>query len=585
MNEQLLLELLRQDAFVMEVASYKNPWLPENEETITEVYKSFAGEMGGLFGADFFAALIINEVPSLKRGVALSSMGTTVSRICLEQASPTIEWLWEEAQGGPSQGSDSNIRQWLQNTGKSADFFFVPYIVQELSLVGFPPKVESARSYYQSMLKGERGKFLYTEPELVSTSRGSFPFPKNGYYNAAWLIGITGLTAKRAFDLIHNIEAFSILFHMSWGYPELLREKASAAAREAEDKAKQDERDSQLAHLQKASRLAMNLATDVYSAYSKSVQLQDMLVPRVKGLFNKYRNAADYIPIDEAKDGGEPYHENENWSFRHGWTEDAINSNPEAFKAQVSCILLKFFGFGLGPQNLQWPSNSPLPWIVLAEYRIQIADRFGSSFSSTVAKITGIDGTIAWDRNDVRSFNFLKGCFHYPFKDVRLKKHTGDLVKPSPLTGPLLLLWASEHRGMESIDADSRELLSRSNTTKGEGWPSRDFLSALHGIYGYARDESSVCSLQVTSAIVPETRLLAIKVEFAGCSRDFIEQFQRTSDAVAAAPESAILVPLNELDDRSGSLSGYINILYSHKGVKPELDGESTLIIHFEVKV
>jgi hypothetical protein len=584
MNEQLLLDLLKQDAFVMEVASYKDPWLPENDEVITEVYKSFANDMAELLGADFFAAMVIDELPLLGRGMALLSVGTSVSCISLEGRSPTIEWLWDEAQAGATQDSPSQIRQWRQNAGQSADFFFVPYIVQPLSLIGFPPTVESARTFYQSMTKGDRNKFLYTEPELVSTCQSSFPFPRNGYYKAAWLIGITGFTPKKAFQLIHNIEAFSILFHMSWGYPELLREKAKAA----EEKAKQDEREKLLSHLQRASKLAMSLATDVYTAYSVSVQLQDMLFPRVKGLFNKYRNAADYIPIDETKDGGEPYHENDNWKFRHGWTEDLITSNPEAFRAQVSCILLKFFAYrGIGPHNLPWPNDLELPWVLLAKYSSQIIDRFGSSFALTVDKITKADESTDWERNDVKSFNFLKGCFHYPFKDLRHQKRTGDFVTPSPLTGPLLLLWASEHGGMESIGMDSRDFLSRSYPTKGDGWPSKYFLSALHGLYEYAKDDSNLCTLKVTSNVVPETRQLAVKVALSSCGKDFIKGLKRICDAVAATYASDLTPypPLNELDNRLGSLPGYIDIVYSHKGAKPEFEGDSTLIIQFEVKM
>jgi len=585
MNEQLLLELLKQDAFVMEVASYKDPWLPKSDEVITEVYRSFASEMAELLGADFFAAMVIDELPSLRRGIALLSEGTSVNRLHPEGRTPTIEWLWDEAKGHSVQGSASQIRQWHQKSGRSADFFFVPYIVREVSLKGFPPKVESARSLYQGLTTADRNKFLYTEPELVSTCPGGFPFPKDGYYKAAWLIGITGLTPKRAFELIHNIESFSILFHMSWGYPELLKEKTDMAQR----KAKQETQEALLSHLQGASLLAMNLVENVFEAYGSAVQVTQMLFPKDKVLLMRYRNAAFYIPEVDNKDDADTFHQNENWGFRHNWDVSLIEQSPkdtESFRAQVSCILLSFFGFGdLPPHSAPWTEGLDMPWVLLEKYRDKISNLFNKSFNETVAKVVSPGLNQNWKDDDIKTFSFLKGCFHYPFKDALARSGIGNL--PSPLTGPLLALWAAEYGGKQSVDDQTLQFLSLLLPTQGSGWPSKYVLSALHGLYGYAKEEQP-CKLKITADQGTKTGVLNVSVILAGCTVDYVTKLREISEATATrnasgAPTSLLLS--KDLESQLGSLPGYIEIICRHPQATIEFGSdETTVTIRFAVR-
>jgi hypothetical protein len=520
--------------------------------------------MAELLGADFFAAMIIDELVSLGRGIALLSEGTSVSRICLEGTTPTIEWLWDEAKGHSVQGPPSEIRKWRQKAGRSADFFFVPYIVREISRTGFPPRVESARSVYQELTTTDRSKFLYTEPELVSTCPGGFPFPKDGYYRAAWLIGITGLTPKKAFELIHNIEAFSILFHMSWGYPELLKEKTDMAER----KAKQETQEALISHLQRAGRLAMNLVEDVFEAYGSAVEVTQMLFPKDKVLLMRYRNAAFYIPPVDNKDDAETFHQNENWGFRHNWDVSLIEQSPkdtESFRAQVSCILLSFFGFGdLPPHSAPWTAGLDMPWLLLAKYRDKISSLFSKSFNETVAKIVSPGLNQNWNDDDIMTFSFLKGCFHYP--------------------GPLLALWAAEYGGKQSVDDQTLQFLSLSSPTQGSGWPSKYVLSALHGIYVYAKEEQS-CNLKITANQGPRTGDLNVSVLLAGCTVDYVGNLRDITGTILSRNTSGAPSSLFDLESQLGSLPGYIEIICGQPQAAIEFGSdEMSVIVRFAVR-
>ncbi len=564
----------------MEVASYKRPWLPDNDEVITEVYRSFAHEMIGLLGADFFSAMIVDEVQPLGRGIALYSVGTTVNRIPLEGRSPTIEWLWDQALAdGSDTGSFAEIRQWRERRGESADFYFAPYIVQEMSLRGFPPPSESARLFYKDHIKKQKllGDFLYTDPKLISKCSGGFPFHKNGYYNAAWLIGISGLTTERAEELRHNIEAFSILFHMSWGYPELLKDKAEMA----QTKAKREAQEAQLSHFQGASLLAMTLVEDVFQAYGSAVHVTQMLRPKDKVLLMKYRNPAFYIPAVDNDDDADTFHQNENWRFRHNWDVSLIKRSPEdseSFRAQVSCILLSFFGFGdLPPHSIEWTEGLDMPWVILGKYHSKIAELFSESFNKTVEKVTSPGLSQDWDHADVKAFTFLKGCFHYPFKDALARSGSGRLTAPSPLTGPLLAIWAAEYGGKQSVDSQTLKFLSISESTTGNGWPSKYVLSALHGIYGYAQKEQRCC-LKVTAAEGSRSGELIVSVTLSGCTSDYVQNLRNIRDGLVSrySQDMPALLSSKDLESQLGSLPGYIEIICRHPQVGFEFYSDET---------
>jgi hypothetical protein len=552
MNEQLLLELLKQDAFVMEIAGYNKPWLPDDEGVIVDVYRSFAQEMFGLLGKDFFSAMII-EVPSLgRKPIALSSLGTTVSHISIEGEvrRPTVEWLWEQASAEcPADDMFTEIREWRENKGESADFYFAPYIVQKLTFDGFPPSIENARNNYKGMTSDIRSKFLYTKPELVSTCTAKIPFPSDGYYKAAWLIGVTNLTPEQAMELIYNIESFSILFHMSWGYPHLIDEKEKSKQIVLElDKIKAEVH--YLRKLEEASELAKDLMAAVGPLTLTSQKLSKVLTPSPDAILFTYRLASRFIPErPEVK----VYDE---WIFRHDWSPKTINRDSESFRAQFACILLSYLAEDLPPEDQEWPKERDKPWLILKKIYETDASKipvFDENFIETVRAVLDDSVSRMWNDDDETSFTILKGCFHNPFKD------------PSRVTGPLTALWVLERKGT----VKNPQFLYRTEAASGEGWPDNLLLAAIHGLFMDEQAKSPACSVEA-SAVQRGELCVGATIKIFDCRTGFTEKIEeeknlyldRKSEHRGSVEEPRASATL----ERRGNLRRDVGRVLEHRG-------------------
>ncbi|HEX8087923.1 MAG TPA: hypothetical protein VF762_03675, partial [Blastocatellia bacterium] len=385
------------------------------------------------------------------------------------------------------------------------DFVFAPYIVQEVSEPEFPPNVEIARNFYTGMGPTKRSEFLYTEPKLISACAGDLPIPSSGYYKAAWLVGVTELKPEDAIDLLFNIEAFSILFQMSWGYPQLLEEKERRKQTDLElDKIKAEVH--YLRKLEEASELAKDLMAAVGPLTITSQKLSKVLTPSPDAILFTYRLASRFIP---ERPEVRVYDE---WVFRHDWSPKTINKDSGSFRAQFACILLSYLGEDLPPEDQEWPEGRDRPWLILKKIYEDDGRKipaFNEKFLETVRGVMDGNGGKAWDEDDETSYTILKGCFHNPFKD------------PSRVTGPLAALWVLERKGT----VKDPQLLYRTEAASGEGWPDNLLLAAIHGLFMDEQAKSPACDVEV-SAVQRGELCVGAKVKIFDCRRGFAEKVE-----------------------------------------------------------
>ena len=299
------------------------------------------------------------------------------------------------------------------------DFLVAPYVVQTSSVIEgmIHNREESVSSQFSRLKSEEIDNFLYTRPALFDKDAPVFP---RAYYSSA-LVASVVLPDDREerIEAIQNLsdilEVLSIKFQMSWGYPQLLKEKAKMVRQ----KAVSEQQGRMLERFQKANDIARQLALALGPAFKRVDQLNRLLRPLPQGLFASYQSSIPYIPEKDYT----PYFQQ--WTFMHDWLVDEIRSMEDSFRAQIACILLAYTGSDI-PQpitGVSWQADKP--WRLLKDM-ISETNALTSLYprlNDTLARVVA-DGTVS-DRcsGDVEAFLMLKGCFYYPFKLIEEKRY------------------------------------------------------------------------------------------------------------------------------------------------------------------
>jgi len=497
---EAVLELLRQEAFEMEFATYDEPW-PPSDEIYSSVYSSFANQLFELYGPSTLIASA-NQVRNGPKPIVKYTLGQRSETQTLNpnetgigSVSSVVDWLIKQT-GGTGSGLASGIKQWRCETPDGL-MFLVPYIVKRHPHIKkATADEENARRFYVDR-PADREGFMLTCPIVIPTKAGSLSSPlvdADTYFISAWLIAISGEgLLKDIAEVRNSLESLSILFQMSWGYPELVEERKRAARAIAENEVKAREMEVQvrnLAKLKRAAETAQKLSEGLHPLFEQAQYLQRLLVPRPFGLLATYRPASKYIPNTD----NEIFYDD--LRFMHVWTHEKIALEPNFFRAQFSCILLSYLG---EPLPEKW-SDSEMPWCKLHNRKLEIP-LFSTDFAGTVRKVESecahsphhrTRSQVTWTKEDAKSYDILKGCFYYPFK----MKHGG--VEQQKLTGPLLVLWALER---QAILKDQNNFWGV-NAVKGKGWPDCRILVGIHGIalgWEEGQPPRAVVSLKGTS--------------------------------------------------------------------------------------
>lgn len=512
---QVMLELIKRDTLTMEVSGYNSPWFPD-PSIVKDAFETYTTTVFDFWGEEcFFACLNYVNVPtkpllfcySHAKGDVKESLpeGVNVTPDCL------IDWLYkqlEESLGGRSSYFASEaMSSWLSDK-YNPRLIVAPYVVQKsptvetiLKSVRETENVEQAGEILYRELQGDVSSFLYTRTSLFP--RGVRQFPE-AYYVAALVIGVdlpasaSDDEASGIFADLHDMaETLSIKFQMTWGYPQLVKEKE----RMGEEKAQHEQAKKELERYRKASDVAKQLVAALGPAYETVSQLNRMLKPLPSALIAQYKKVTPYIPPDDKT----RYFDR--WDFMHHWTVNDINKDTESFRAQISCIILAYLGDGIpGSDAACWRLDPP--WQRLSDKRpeFELLGKFLPRLPETLARVLADEQTCVWTDEDEDVFVGLKACFYYPFKT----RSPEGLPVADRLTGPLFTLWAVENGG--HIDDDSRKLFFSDKSKSGKGWPELKTLPAIYALTEFC-DYDEKCDLSATAIRDSSMRFTGVRID------------------------------------------------------------------------
>jgi hypothetical protein len=396
---------------------------------------------------------------------------------------------------------------------------------------------KAAKQIYREMKENGMERFFYTYASKFPLARIHFT---DAYYSSAMIIGVNlpeGDTEqlRRVCDLT---ETLSMLFQMSWGYPQLARQRVKVAHDAAEAKRKEAEREVEVRLLSHLKSLAGELTTSLRAAFSAYHKLSRSLVPPAEALLDLYKNASPYIPpMDGTKYFGGKF------VFDHAWSVGKIAGNEDHFRAQVACVLLSYLADKSVPRpDAAWPANLTMPWIALRDKEAELLI-FKDLMPETLEKIVQ-PGSVTWTNKDESAFNsLLKGCFHYPFKQER-----------NYLTGPLLTLWTLERGGRVRNDVKGHLLELRPST--GRGWPKVELLPAIHGLLLEVSEENKPCSLDLDVKLDDRSKLDQVEIVFSACVDNGFDDIADVIEATDSSPS----------DEGLGSLQGCVKRIRMNGG-------------------
>jgi hypothetical protein len=541
----LLLRMLRHDAFTMEATNYLDPWF--SLDGFRRTYDAYQDRISRLFKNECFCAVTLEVMTSSERKgksendhsallYTFPSRDTVaVNEDDLVKASSSVDscvdWLWEQAAALDADHDLSRcIREWRKGH-QVPRLFFAPYIVQRYDGPWVRDgSLNDVETFYSKALDDVRTRFLYTEPVEIKSEAVLQSFP-DAYFKAAWLVGIDDDHTHSDKEIYQVLESLSIMFQLSWGYPQLLEYKESMAKQEAERKQKD------LFHrkLEEVSEIAVRIASGLHPLSNLAQQLTHKLEPPPSALLNIYSKAGAYIPSKDETFFGK-------WQFHHNWQLGNMKDEGANFRAQCSCILLAYLGqLKVQSPNDPWPDDHPLPWHLLRDIRSEL-DTF-TVIRPTIDKLMQQEGD-NWSQEDVDSYKILKGCFHYPFKE----QHKGSL------TGPLLLLWALKRRAI--ISQEDLTFLCKPRSLGGVGWPDRNLLVGVHGIYLEASESYSSPE---------ETPTFGLEVSRSSRSSDSLIQvlFSDLSEGLVVHMEKLLRVRTSDTtsDEVKGSLAHSVAVI------------------------
>lgn len=533
---QVMLELVRQDAFAMEVGAYRAPWLPD-KTAVVDAFRSFTDKMTGFWGEDSFFA-VVNYV----------------------DANDPILFCYREGLGEIHEEYFKNIMPadlftWLYKKlevmlasldGSRRQLLVAPYVVQKCPRIQQMLDAGMPSSY---SIFGDMGddldSFLYTRTSLFPEGKREFP---GAYYSSALVASVDlasleeGDTRDKLYSLCNRAEALSIKFQMSWGYPQLLKDREETG----KEKAVNAERIRSLERMAQANELAKELTTLLGPVSMKASELNRILKPLPSVLIASYQRFAPFI---QGNDDGEAF---KRWNFRHNWI---VSEADESFRAQLACILLAYMGadIPLPGEGVDW--NYDPPWLLLSARKsgVNILKDLHPNISATAEKIPDLE--CAWCEADIDSFLILKACFYSPFKT----RMSGPIKLPHRLTGPLFSLWMLENQG--TLQGDISEILFAEKALDGDGWPPLSILPGLHGLVLELRpDRRGMQGLAATSI---ENSKIKVTIPITDDSH-----LQPIRDAVANFVKSK-----RPQEEMLGSLHDYVNaVLWAGGHVEPSTE-------------
>lgn len=496
---ETIVKILRHDAFIMELANYARPWFAY--EPFRIIYDAYQSRIFKLFHQECFSAMAIElpqskEQDNGKRALVCSFFAKNPNYVQTTQLKKEviihdswIDWLWEQTskviKSPASQYSDeySVALAALLNVGVNYKIFLIPYIVQECNESWFVELKQDPHKEYGNLNPELRQRFLYTNPIELYPYCGNLPTFPDAYFKSAWVIGVEDNGDNLEHEVKYFLEAISIMFQLSWGYPQLLKDKEEMARKAVGFKELEDIRQSAYDLTARFIRIADN-------AHELMLKLEPRPLEKVELLYR----VDIFIPPSPAE-----YFKK--WMFQHEWDISLIQAMPESFKAQFSCILLSHLGranWGVGGDQ-PWPPRELDPWSLLKD-RVNELSYF-EEIQTTIQKVTS-DDEQSWDNQDIFSYKLLKGIFHSTKKYKRV-------------SGPLILFWAREKRA-EISEKAIRCFYTPDNikNIKTYNWPSIDLFVGLDGIYYlYNKDFPSTCKVRINAEKRSGATAITIKLE------------------------------------------------------------------------
>jgi hypothetical protein len=536
--QEVMRDLIKQDAFAMEFSALEEPWYPQ-PDIVIDAFNSFADTILGLWDSDDIFIACANFVdandPVLlcirKSGSDVTRQETSSESL---DASYFLEWLHKKL---------GSVTKWHTNK-QNRDLIIAPYVVQKSHVID--SLVERRRTYVKDV---ELDDFLYTSPYLLSQ-----PVPRSfsrAYYAAALVLGVEisepRYDLKNLYDLA---ETLSIKFQMSWGYPQLIIEKEEMARNEM----LRMQQEKVLERFKRANAITQKLALDLNPAFRRLDQLNRLLRPVPAALLDLYRRPVPYIPD---KDHTRYF---DRWDFMHDWRPSEILESPESFKAQLACVLLAYAAADIPPPVDGQLWNGHEPWSMLKGNMAEIANLISlvPTLQKTLAKFQ--EESAAWDAEDGKVFRSLKGCFHYPFKD----KEDDQRQLPERLTGPLLTLWAIEYGGSDAVDSVARSAFFSDRSSQGRGWPELIILQEIYSILDDIYEDPEVFhqremkfGVKVRPKIDDHSRLTGVAIDLPVPST---EQFGRLRVQLSN------FRPLAGIGNSRGEFTSYVDSIFKLKG-------------------
>lgn len=510
---QVMLDLIKRDTLTMEVSAYNDPWFPD-PSVVIDAFKTYTTMAFDFWGDEcFFACLNYVDATEPLLFCFSDSKGDVRESFPSTPVAPDslIKWLYEHLEevmnGRSSYFASEAMSLWLKDK-YNPQLIVAPYIVQRspvvetiLKSVRDSADAEHAAELVHKKMQGDVDGFLYTRTSLFPKGVKHF---SEAYYSAALVVGVDlgrpaseDVASQMYRDLYEMSETLSIKFQMSWGYPQLLKEKE----RMGKEKALHEQAKVELDRYKKASDIAKQLAAALGPAYETVSQLNRMLKPLPSALLTNYQRVTPYIPQDDK------VRVFDKWIFMHDWKVDEIKQDTESFRAQIACILLAYIGDSIpSPDATSWKLDSPWQRLLNRRSELDLVTRLLPKLTNTLSRLLDDGESSGWCSEDVSVFRDLKACFYYPFKT----KSAEGIPIPDRLTGPLFTLWVLENGG--HIDDESRRRFFSEKAKSGDGWPNLKILPAIYALTDLC-DYKEVCELFATAELDSSINFTGVRID------------------------------------------------------------------------